>query len=318
MNGLRKLKSVMGRSIHVTTRIDLARVRANAIAISRLTQTPMIAVIKADGYGLGAAEIAEAIADLVEGFCVFSIAEAIEAQIWRRTAKPCLALGPDAGAGVDDYLKHHVRPSVWTVERAAALRQAAPAVSVDTGMQRFSCPAEQIEAVIAAGACTEAFTHATTLQRVAILLDRAGNRGLKLHAAGSSLLAEPTARLDAVRPGIALYRGAARVFTHLVDERGALGPAGYSGFVAERHGIILAGYSNGLRKGPCSINGRRSKILEVGMQSSYVQTADGDGIGDEVILLGDGLSEAEVAREWNTSEHEVLTRLAGIGRRIYP
>ena len=153
-------------------------------------------------------------------------------------------------------------------------------------MQRFACPPDRIEAVLKAGECDEAFTHATSLDRVDRLLALVGNRGLKLHAAGSSLLHEPSARLDCIRPGIALYRGAARVFTRLVDERKSHGPVGYSRFTAPRHGVILAGYSNGLRIGPCIVNGRRSRILEVGMQSSFVETVESDRIGDEVVFAG--------------------------------
>jgi alanine racemase len=307
----------MAFSPHVTVRIDLARIRQNARDIRSLVGVPIMAVIKADAYGLGAAPIAAAIADLVDAFCIFRVAEAIEAQLYERTGKHSLALSPDAGLTADDYLAHGVRPAVWSEDRAMALRRARPVLSVDTGMQRFACPPEQIEAVLKAGQCDEAFTHATSLDRVDRLLALVGNRGLKLHAAGSSLLHEPTARLDCVRPGIALYCGAARVHTRLVDERKSCGPVGYSRFTAARHGVILAGYSNGLRVGPCMVNGRRSRVLEVGMQSSFVETVDGDGIGDEVVLLGDELQETDVAADWKCSPHEVLTRLCGAGKREY-
>jgi alanine racemase len=144
-----------------------------------------------------------------------------------------------------------------------------------------------------------------------------GGRGLRLHAAASALLDEPNARLDAVRPGIALYRGAVRVTTTLIDVRNTEGPAGYTGFSARRHGVILAGYSNGVRVGPCLVNGRRSRILEVGMQSAYVEATDDDHIGGEVTLLGDGLIEAEVCTASGTSAQDVLLRLASAGNRSY-
>jgi len=227
--------------------------------------------------------------------------------------------GAGAGGGEDaeEYLKHHVRPAAWDVGRAGALRAAGPVLSVDTGMQRFACPAGQIEAVLEAGECREAFTHATTLARVARLVERVGHHELKLHAAGSSLLAEPEARLDAVRPGLALYAGAVRASTRLVEERKSDGPVGYTGFAVARHGVILAGYSNGLRPGPCLINGRKSRVIEVGMQSAFVETGGGDRVGDGVVLLGDGLSEMEVAGDWKVSPQEVLMRLCAGGMREY-
>jgi alanine racemase len=228
-----------------------------------------------------------------------------------------MTLGPDIGVEASEYIEHHVRPAVWTVERAAALRSARPILSVDTGMQRFSCPPEQIHAVLKAGACDEAFTHALRPGQVQQLVERVGGRGLRLHAAASALLDEPKARLDAVRPGIALYRGAVRVTTTLVDVRNTEGPAGYSGFSARRHGVILAGYSNGLRVGPCLVNGRRSRILEVGMQSAYVEATDEDQVGGEVTLLGDGLTETELGAASGTSAQDALLRLARAGVHSY-
>jgi alanine racemase len=45
------------------------------------------------------------------------------------------------------------------------------------------------------------------------------------------------------------------------------------------------------------------------MQSAFVEIGSSDGVGDEVVLLGDGLSEAEIAKGWKTSEHEALVNL---------
>jgi len=306
----------MTPSPHVTVRIDLAQVRRNVTSIREKTGVPIIAVVKADAYGLGSDRIVPAISDLVEGWCVFSLMEAARAQLGK-TEKDSLMLGPGNGEDVSEFIAQRVRPAVWDAERSAKYRAARPILSVDTGMQRFACPPAQIEAVIKAGGCEEAFTHATSVQRVHRLLELVGGRGMKLHAAGTSLLDEPQARLDAVRPGLAMYAGAARVSARLVEVHDSTGPAGYSGFVTPRHGVIVCGYSNGFRAGPCIVNGRRSRILEVGMQSAFVELAPGDRVGDEVALLGDGLSETEVAAEWKTSAHEVLVRLCHTGNRSY-
>jgi alanine racemase len=307
----------MSPSASVTVRIDLQKIRDNAQSIRSLTGVELLAVVKADAYGLGATRVVPALADIVDGFCVFSFSEAVEARIWETTGKRTIALGPDLNVNVDEYLKERVNPSVWELKRAETARAAKPVLSIDTGMQRFCCPADQIEAILSSGQFDEAFTHATRLEQVEMLVKLVGNRGLKLHAAGSSLFHEPSARLDAVRPGLALYQGAVRVSTRLIDVRKSNGPVGYSGFSANHHGVIRAGYSNGLRSGPCLINGLRSRILEVGMQSAYVETIAADRVGDEVVLLGDGLTEAEVAAVWKSGPHEVLTKLCGAGVREY-
>jgi alanine racemase len=306
----------MSPSAHVTVQIDLARVRANVSAIRAKTGKPVIAVVKADAYGLGGARVAAAIADLVESFYVFDLAEA-EAYRLADTKRPTIAL---LGGSNDpqDYIARNVRPVVWTVERAAALRTARPVLSVDTGQQRFGAPPETVQAVKGAGGCDEAMTHASTLAQAQLLYDLLGHRA-KLHAAGSALLDEPGAWFDAVRPGLALYRGVATVTATLVDARDTRGPTGYGGFVSPtgRHGVILAGYSDGLRAGPCLVNGVRRNILEVGMQSAFVELGLDDRVGDAVTLLGDRVTEDDVAAAWGTSPHHALLQLASSGTRVY-
>ena len=184
-------------------------------------------------------------------------------------------------------------------------------------MKRFACPAEDIGEVIAAGAIREAMTHAIRMEHVHLLASLMANRNLRLHAAASALLENPAARLNAVRPGMALFRGATRVSTRIVEVRTANGPAGYTGFLAPRFGVILCGYSNDLRRGLCRVNGVVQTVIEVGMQSAFVEIAPDDQLGDEVVLLGDGLSEADVAAAWGTSEQLALHALSGAGNRIY-
>lgn len=304
-------------SPHVRVQIDVSVIRSNVERIRSACNVPVIAVVKCDAYGHGIIEVTEAIAEAVERFCVFSAAEAADARLWDRTGKSALAIGPPTLANPDDYRALHVRPAVSNSEQASALRAAIPILCVDTGQQRFACPIERIGEALAAGDIQEAYTHASSLQQVRRFADSVAGRALFKHAAGSSLLHEPSARFDAVRPGLAIYRGAARVVTRIVEVRDTRGPAGYSGFTAKRHGIILVGYSHGLKYGPCRINGRDSRLLEVGMQTAFVELDEHDRLGDEVILLGDGLTENHVADVWQTSPHEALLRLVSSGIRKF-
>ena len=311
----------MPASAHVGVHIDLDRVRRNVAGVrAKVGRAEVHAVVKADAYGLGAKRVAGAIADVVDGFVVFYASEAVDAGLVE-LGKPILSLGPPE---VEICLKHGIRPAVWTAEDAAALRAARPVLAVDTGMQRFGCPPERIEQVLDAGRCTEAFTHGTRVEHVRRLVERVAGRGLRLHAAGSALLGEPEAHLDLVRPGLALYRGAVTVRTRLVEVHDSRGPAGYTGFVARRHGVILTGYSNGLRRGPCLVGGRRRRIVEVGMQSAFVELEPGDGARDEVTLLGpapdgsaDAVREDDVAATWGCTPHEALLHFARMGRQQY-
>lgn len=307
----------MSPSRHVCVFVDLGRVRRNAQKIRRSTGVPLIAIIKADAYGLGALQVASALADIVDEFAVFSPNEAKAIDLWNRTGKPALVIGPPQWDDPAEYRAQHVRPAVSTIEHARRLKSAHPVLCVDTGQQRFACPVDQVNALLREVDISEAFTHASRIDQVQMLKESAGGRVSRLHAAGSSLLGEPAAWLDAVRPGLALYRSAVRVTTKLVETRRGAGPAGYGGFIAPYHGVILAGYSNGLHPGPCLINGRPTRLLEVGMQSAFVETTALDQVGDEVTLLGDTVTEDPIATAWNCGPHEALLRLASAGMRQY-
>jgi alanine racemase len=293
-------------------------VQSNAEAIARRTGVPVIAVVKADGYGLGARRVVEALRELAEAFYVLDAAETQPYADLQLKQSVIAMLG--ASDDVSDYISQNIRPAVWTVERANLLRKARPVLSVDTGQRRFGCPVDQVDAVLHAGGCEEAFTHATTLVQVHLLKEATSGRVAKLHAAGTALLDEPQAWLDAVRPGLGLYEGAVRVTSRLLDARDVGGPAGYRGFLSStgRLGVFMGGYSDGLHAGSyCLVNGTRRRIPEIGMQSAFVELGPNDKAGDEVVLLGDGITEREVAAAWGTSPQEALYRLARCGEKTY-
>jgi len=306
-------------SPQVQPHIDLARIRANARDLAARTRTPIWATIKADAYGLGAARVAPALADLVEGFCVFALEEAQAIDLWNLTHKPAIALGPPSTLDPAPWLAAHVRPAVSTIEQARALAPARPILCVDTGMQRFACPVPDVPAVLDAAPIDEVFTHATRLEHVERLRQATAGRKVRLHAAATALLDEPAARLDATRPGLALYRGAVRTTAPLADVRTSSGLVGYGGWKSQtgHHGAIIAGYSNGLRPGPVLVNGRRQQITEVGMQSAYVTLHPDDQLGDPVTLLGDTLTESDIAFAWSVTPHHALLTMAQMGTRTY-
>jgi alanine racemase len=307
----------MNSNPHVTVHVNLERIRGNVQAIATLVKVPILAVVKADAYGLGITQVAEAIKDLVSGFCVFELREAVGAQLHELTKKPILALGPPDSLNAYDWRAAGVTPSVSTVEQAAQLRAVRPALCVDTGMQRFAAPPHQIDEILRTGDCRECWTHGTRLEHALKLKELCGGRGLRLHAAGTALLSESLAMLDAVRPGLAMYFGAVRIITHLIEARDTHGPAGYGGFSATRHGVIRMGYAHGLRAGFCSINSQRRRVIEVGMQSAFVEIGPQDRDGDEVILLDENINEQILGKTWGCSGHEVLISLVRSGSIVY-
>ena len=280
----------------------------------------LIGVLKADAYGHGAVSVADAISEYVDHWYVFTPAEAVRARLLDLTGKTTLAGMVTTETDVDMLIAHGIRPAVWTVETARQFASTDPVLAVDTGMQRFACPEEQLDAMFAAYAFKEAFTHASRPE-MAIRFGEltAGRPNLKRHAAATALMGDARCRFDAVRPGLALYEGAARVTARLIDARDARGPVGYTGFTtpSHRHGVIRAGYSDCLRLGPVLVNGRPQRLLEIGMQSAYVSLDAADRIGDEVVLLGDSLTAADVGNAWGTTPQQALQTLAGIGEKVY-
>ena len=129
-----------------TTTVDLARVRANAEAIRKRTGVPLIAVVKADAYGLGSRSVALALNDLVEAFYVFDAAEA-NAYADADVTKPTIAM-LGVSEDPDDYIQLGVRPAVWEERRAKRMRKARPVLSLDTGQSRFGCLPHEVDAVL--------------------------------------------------------------------------------------------------------------------------------------------------------------------------
>lgn len=298
------------RCPQVQVTINLDQVRAAAEAIRAKTGVGLIAVIKADAYGLGAARVADTLASVVNEFAYFAVSEA------REVGRPGLILGPPEGDPAE-YRELDLRPAVANRAAAQKFARTRVAVKVDTGMQRFGCPPEDLDDLVARCDVEDFFSHAVTLDAIERLRLACAGRGRPLHAAATCLLDHPEAWFDAVRPGLALYRGAVRVTTRLQSIRETAGPVGYTGFRWSRVGIILAGYSNFVLPAPVLINGRPQRLLEVGMNTGFVSVDPTDKPGDEVVLLGGGLTEAVLAEHLHVREHEILCRYTAMGPRHY-
>src|SRR5947209_8662712 len=145
-------------SAHVTVQVDLARIRRNAEEISKRTGVELIAVVKADAYGLGADIVAATIGDIVDAFYVFDVAEVAAGRL-RETAERRIIALMGKSDNPDDYLALDVHPVVWTVERAKVLKNARPVLAGDTGQQRFGCALRDVERIRKAGACDDIMPH---------------------------------------------------------------------------------------------------------------------------------------------------------------
>lgn len=126
--------------------VDLRAIRQNMINIRKKAgQRPKVmAVIKADGYGHGAAEIGQYIYDEADCFGVATIEEAVELRE-AGIDKPILVLGYTSPSLYGQNLKYDVEQTVYTMEAAEKMseeavksgRTARIHIALDTGMTRI-------------------------------------------------------------------------------------------------------------------------------------------------------------------------------------
>ncbi|HVE93563.1 MAG TPA: alanine racemase [Acidimicrobiales bacterium] len=217
--------------------IDLDVIAANAAAMARLVApAELCAVVKANGYGHGAADVSRAA--LAGGATRLAVALVEEGVALRKAniEAPILVLSQPSAAAMADVVLHDLVPTLYTRRGIDALAQAAERrtatvpvhVKADTGMHRVGAdPAEAVdlaETVQRTARLTlEGFwTHLAVsedlgrtgvteaqLDRFDAAIGELAARGVTprvLHAANSAgAIAHPRSRYDLVRCGIALY-----------------------------------------------------------------------------------------------------------------
>lgn len=296
------------RSKHINVTIDLENVREAAREIKKRTGTKVMAVIKSDSYGLGAPQVAQALRDIVDDFGYFRIDEA------EPVGMPGLVLGPPE-AGPDEYRERQLRASIGNEAQATVFAGQKVAINIDLGMQRFGCNPKELGRLLELCPTREFYSHGIDPEMGPRLRALVGNRADLLHVACSHLIEHEQAWLDLVRPGVLLYCGAVRVTSKLEHIRSMYGPGGYTSFHTPHVGLFPAGYAEGIRPGPVVVNGRRQELIEVNMNVSFVTLHPEDKLGDEVVLLGDGLTEHELGELHDSRAHEILIRYCGMGQR---
>lgn len=222
-----------------TTWIEVSRnALTHNLHLLRSYVTPgaqLMAVVKANAYGHGAAETARTLQQAgADRFAVATLTEAVELR-QAGIVRPILVLGYTPPWHAASALAHAITLTVFELETATTFHAAAQAagqrltvhVKVNTGMNRLGVRPEAAPALLAAltaldGLTVEGiFTHFATsdetdkthaeaqFARFQALLDalrRAGLRPPLAHAANSAaLLTMPHTHLNLVRSGIALY-----------------------------------------------------------------------------------------------------------------
>ncbi len=216
--------------------VSLDAVAANVATLRSVCgEVELCAVVKADGYGHGAAPVARAAVEAGAGW--LAVAHPTEATALRSAGitTPMLLLSEPRPADVDEVLAADVAVTVYTAEMIRQLGVAASTrnrkspvhLKVDTGMHRVGAAPDEVVALAKLidadpGLALDAvWTHcavadepdnpftARQLERFDAVVAEVEAAGIGVpmrHAANSAgAIAHPASRYDLVRCGIALY-----------------------------------------------------------------------------------------------------------------
>jgi alanine racemase len=216
--------------------VDLGRVRRNVANLKRLPAPGcrLLAVVKANGYGHGDAQVAGAALDA--GADWLAVARVQEAKSLREAGidAPVLLLAEPHPSAISQAVELGVTPTLYTSATAKAFAEAAERagkkikahVKIDTGMHRYgvqpedairffdevaSLPGVEVEGIWSHFAVAEDVLNPFTKQQFTKFMDVLedfGSRtdGLIKHMANSAAtMTFPEAHLDMVRAGIAVY-----------------------------------------------------------------------------------------------------------------
>lgn len=206
--------------------VDAAALRHNLARVRALApHSRVVAAIKADAYGHGAAHAALALSD-ADAFAVATVEEALQLR-WSGVRHPIIVLS--AAWRAEDFAacaEHGLEPVVHDAAQLELLRDwRGPDLAVwfklDTGMNRLGFPAESAPDLLRrlgdcgrvslAGwlthlACADEPGNPATAEQIrrfrAALADLPGRRSI---ANSAGVVAHPDSHADDVRPGIMLY-----------------------------------------------------------------------------------------------------------------
>ena len=333
--------------------IDLAAIAANWRALDAMGDAETGAVVKADGYGLGAARVARALADA--GARSFFVADASEGAAVRAAVEGGTGLyvfGGHQDGDTDAIRAHRLIPLLNSPEQWRRHRDALPGapfgVQLDTGMSRLGFqPADWRalrEEIAAAGpdlvishlACADEPEHPQNAEQLGAFREMTGGMEAprSLAATGGTLLGAEY-HFDLVRPGIGLYGGQpfadARPVVRLslpviqvrdVPEGATAGyGAAWTAARPSRLATLSGGYADGLIRALSSgcdlwAGAVRCPLAgRVSMDLLIVDVTDAPDLPESLDILGPSQGIDDLSAAAGTIGYEILTSLGSRYRR---
>jgi len=325
--------------------VDLGALRRNVKTLLRaLDGSELWAVVKADGYGHGAVDVAGvALQAGASALCVATVPEALALRLELADARILVMSPVSTNREIAQAREARLELAVSSSEIPDGVRVH---LKLDTGMGRYGLselPAPPVEVV---GLMTHLATADVDADFARVQLDRFraatdAYSQLTRHAANSAaVLRLPESRFDAARCGIALY-GLSPFGTDPIED--GLEPVlswasqlslckllragdstGYGRrWVADRDtwiGIVPVGYADGFRRDLTGTEVRvagepRRVVGTVSMDSFAVELDRELPEGTPVVLLGHGVTAEAHARVAGTINYELVTGVRSDPRR---
>lgn len=338
-----------------TLTIDLSAVVANWRALDRMSEVETGAVLKADAYGLGVAQVGPALAKA--GARTFFVAAAEEGIALRRALGegPSISVFSGHMAGDADLIRSaNLTPLINSVDQLLMHVEALPGhpfgLQLDSGMNRLGMEPSEWSAlrdialaqrptlVMSHLACADEPNHPmNTAQLYAFNDMTAGIDAPRSLAATGGILLGPEFHFDLTRPGVGLYGGLPFVDATpvisldvpIIQVRDVAEgePVGYgNAFVAARDmqvATIAAGYADGLIRAmgaKATLTHLGKKLPVIGRVSMDLITVDVTALPEppeHLQLIGSHQSVDTVADFAGTIGYEILTSLGARYDRVY-
>jgi alanine racemase len=326
--------------------IDLGALRRNVRMLLRALEGAQLwAVVKADGYGHGAVDVAgAALGAGAHALCVATLPEALELRHGFPTAR-ILCMGPVAASR--DLAEARDAQIELAVSGDEIPERTRVHLKIDTGMGRYGLtemlqPTREVVGLMSHLATADsdaAFAH-QQIERFADVA-RPFRDALICHLANSAAaLRIPDAHFDAARCGVALYglspfqddpgvdglEPVLRWDSHLAQVK-QLQPGESTGygrrFVAETPtwiGLVPVGYADGFRRDLTGTEVRvggemRTVVGTISMDSFVVELDRALPVGTPVTLLGHGVLAESHAKVAGTINYELVSRISSDPRR---
>jgi alanine racemase len=315
--------------------IDLGALRRNVRRLREvLGRAELWAVVKADGYGHGAIDVAgAALGEGAQALCVATVAEALSLRLEFPGVR-ILVMGPSSDRDIADAREADLDLTVWDDAIPEGVRVH---LKLDTGMGRWglselSAPAAGVVGLMSHLATADSDPEFARAQVARFAEVTADFPHLIRHLANSAAsLRLPESHFDAARCGVALYglspfdedpatdglEPVLRWESHLAQVR-RLEPGESTGygrrFIAQQAtwiGIVPVGYADGFRRDmtgtEVQVAGELRRVVgTVSMDALAVELDRELPVGTPVTLVGQGVLVESHARVAETINYELV------------